>query len=624
MVDIRDKQFNKLRTQAEVLLQQKSGKQPDAVLTDGASTEIKQVLHELSVHQIELELQNEDLQATRRELEAARDSYVRLYHQSPAGYLTLDQHGRIVQYNDTFASQLGETQSNLNGMFLTHWMDPAERDVFLGRYKAFFKEPHSKHIDIQLQNRHGKAFTARIAGRRASTALVPDKQDSLSDPLLLITVTDISDQRKAEEALLETNRQLEKTTALAQAKAAEAKEASKTKSEFLANMSHEIRTPLNGVIGTADLLLDTPLSGEQRHLIQVVRASGKILLVLINDILDLAKIEANKVVLDPHVFNPHALVQETASILNFQVQEKQIELTRTIAPDVPQNLWGDSYRLQQVLMNICGNAIKFTTAGQVRIILTCPSRSDTQTVLRFEVQDSGIGIPQDQIDALFLAFHQVDASVTRKYGGTGLGLSISKRLVEMMGGEVGVSSIEGQGSTFWFTVTFANQAQLPTASAHSDRPELTTSVSEPSDKPGPDSTAGSPASHKQTADLRILVAEDNAVNQLVLRRVLERLGVRPEIAENGQQAMQKLASNPYDLVLMDVQMPIMDGLEATRQIRAGDGGVLNPHIPIIALTAHAMPEHRQQCLQAGMNDYLTKPIQPGELADKIGRWGGKV
>ena len=552
--------------------------------------------------------------------------------------------------------------------------------------------------------------------------------------------TDLTERKRADEELRESHRRLEEAIARSTEMTMKAEAANMAKSDFLANMSHEIRTPLNGVIGMTGLLLDTELDEDQRRYAETVRTSGESLLALINDILDYSKIEAGKLELETLDFDLRALLDDFAASLALRAHVQGLEFICAAAPDVPAHLAGDPGRLRQVLLNLAGNALKFTHQGEVAVRVSLASETDTEVMLRISVKDTGIGIPADKQGLLFEKFTQVDSSTTRHYGGTGLGLAISKQLTELMGGQIGLLSEEGRGSEFWFTARLAKQADrerpvTPTAEVRGvhilvvddnatnrevlaaqlgawgvrseetpDGPSALLALARAKDAgdpfavaildmqmPGMDGTqlarsikadealaptrlvlmtslgergdarqmeemgfaaflvkparqsdlfdslaavlAGSAAARParpivtrhatrelRRGAVRILLAEDNITNQQVALGILKRLGLRADVVASGTEAIGALEALPYDLVLMDVQMPEMDGLEATRLIRDPRSAVQRHEVPIVAMTAHAMEGDRERCLEAGMNDYVAKPVSAQALADALERW----
>ena len=382
-------------------------------------------------------------------------------------------------------------------------------------------------------------------------------------------------------ALIDITRQRETLMRLERAREA-AESAVKAKSAFLANMSHEIRTPMNGIIGCVTLLLDGGVTNEQKEYIETIRSCGDSLLQLVNDILDLSKIEAGKLTLEQTPFHLKTLIKEALAVVAPAARERGLALWETVDKDLPEALVGDPQRLRQVLLNLLSNAVKFTESGHIEVSVVATSQSSDTVRLEFSVRDTGIGIPADIQESVLEPFTQGDSSTTRRFGGTGLGLAICRRLVELMDGRLELQSEPGRGSTFRFTADFAVAVAASVLPRSSDDPIRTS-----------------------THRLRILLAEDNAVNQLIASRLLERMGHDVDVVADGRHAVTAVERADYDLVLMDCQMPHMDGYAATRAIRSlGRGRAL----PIVAMTANAMGDERQRCLDAGMDDYLAKPF----------------
>jgi PAS domain S-box-containing protein len=540
----------------------------------------------------------EDLAARARELQASADQLRLLTDVAPIGIFQTDAQNRYVYTNPRWTEITGIPAEKAAGQkwgTVIEWQERADVDadsVGTGTDRAEFSHrfriqpPGSKPKIVIVTSRSIPAMDGGIAGWVGILA-------------------DVTSEAGAEVAMADAR---DKAT-----------EASRLKSDFLANMSHEIRTPMNGIIGMTELLLETDLDVRQRDYALIVRNSGGGLLTIINDILDFSKVEAGKLEVEEIDFDVRTIVDDVVDLLNEPALAKGLSLTPAIESSVPDLVRGDPGRVRQVLINLIGNAIKFTHTGEIGVRVSRDEAIQTDTFLRFQVSDTGDGIASDKLETVFQPFIQGDATTSRKYGGTGLGLSISSQLVTLMGGDCGVSSEPGVGSTFWFTISAGADGQHAGAGDDSSTAlEWSTSGITPTSHTRDDDSIANTRLARLGPPGHVLLAEDNVVNQQVAKAMLEHLGFEVDVVADGAAAVKSATEASYDAVLMDCQMPILDGYQATREIRRVQG--VAAHVPIIAVTASAMSSDQQRCLAAGMDDYLSKPLSLTALGAVLERW----
>jgi len=518
-----------------------------------------------------------------------------------------DRAGAIVKVNAAFAALLDTDPIALEGTNLTGLFHPSEHEELLEYHHARYASDIKEHFfEREIHFAHGRSGIFENLVTRVDIPGQP--------PQMLGILRDVTEQRRnaaelarAKEAaeaanreLIAANRNLEETGRVAREMADRAEALSAAKSDFLANMTHEVRTPLNGILGMTGLALETQLQSDQREYLELVKSSAEALLSLVNDVLDFSKYEVGKLGLDCVEFSLRALVRDVLRPLALRASVSGLAFESVIEDQAPDRLIGDPLRISQVLRNLAGNAIKFTNAGQVSVNVRAESIEGSKVTLRLSVVDTGIGIPPEKHRMIFEPFTQADGSTTRKYGGTGLGLSISTGLVELMGGRIWVESEVGQGSAFHFTLPL----------------ELAPPAQSSEPGPSPSSTQERCKQDGAKRKLRILVAEDNSVNQRLAARLLEREGHSVTIAGSGQEALELSERERFDLILMDVQMPDLDGLQATARIRERERGS-GRRVPIVAMTAQAAESDRVRCLESGMDAYVTKPIRVPDLMRMI-------
>jgi len=535
----------------------------------------------------------------------AEPRFEALFRNSPALMAVTTHAGRrFIDVNPAFLTTLGYTREEVLGK------TAAELKLFL--------DPERHQALAKMLERGGVMSNVELAVRRKDGTILHglffgEMLRGQGEECWLTVMLDVTEQKQARLALEQSNRRLTEAIEQTQALAEQAQAASLIKSEFLANMSHEIRTPLNGVIGMTGLLLATSLSDQQLHYVRTILESSESLLTLINDILDFSKLEAHRVELEELEFDIAELVGNTLGTLALGAEHKGLALTAHFDPKLPSALVGDASRLRQILANLVHNAIKFTERGRITVRVEVLKDTPSDLGLRFSVEDTGIGIAPDRQLRLFEKFRQLDASTTRRFGGTGLGLAISKRLAELMGGTIGVVSQEGHGSTFWFSVSLRRVGP---------RPHLLDSLRATPPVAHNAALAAPRPLFAEALRPRVLVAEDNAINREIVATLLSHFGAEVQLAEDGRVAVERSSQESFDLILMDVQMPELDGFEATRMIRHSESDQGRARTPILAMTAHARREDRERCLAEGMDDHLPKPITTDAFRSALTRWLG--
>ena len=517
-------------------------------------------------------------------LQRSESEFRTLFDNVSDAVFIIDAECRFREVNRVACERLGYSRDELVGMSIAD-IDGSEFATFTSEKLATLLEPGKALLETIHKRRDGSLFPVEINARRF---------EYRGAPMVLSVARDISERKLAEAEAAKHTAELERART-------EAENASRAKSEFLAHMSHEIRTPLNGVIGMIGLLLDTEQTAEQREFAETVHNSAQALLALVNDLLDVSRIEAGRMEMEPARFDLVDCLREISELMCPQAHGKGLEYT-VDSEMACRAVLGDAGRLRQIVLNLLSNAIKFTERGYVKLVVRGDEPVNGRAEFRIAVEDSGPGIPAGKLPMLFRSFAQVDSSLARRHEGAGLGLAISRRLAELMGGTLTVRTEEGRGSTFLLRVPFttAGEEAIPAGLQHARFG--------PRALPAP--------------GLRILLAEDNPVNQRLSVRLLEKLGCRADVAANGREAVEMTRRGEYDLILMDCRMPEMDGYTATREIRNREGG--GSHVPIVAMTAHAVVGAREECLGAGMDDYITKPVSPQELERVLERWGNRA
>ncbi len=535
-------------------------------------------LHELRVHQIELEMQAEELVRSQEALRSSRELYLNLYELAPVGYCTLGETGIIEEANLTTADLMKTDKSALIGKAFTDFILSEDQDIYYLYNKKIVKTQKVESCELRMIKQDGTLFWGRLEAIMLN--------DVEGKPVIRIVISDVSSR---EQHLLLLNAELKIARDQAQ-------KSNLAKSAFLANMSHELRTPLNGVIGFSSLLEMEELSPKHKEYLQYISQSGKNLLALINDILDLSKAEAEKIELHNTVLNLKILIDEVVSSQNLMLVAKNIYLKKNISDEIQEIYIGDALRLKQIINNLVSNAIKFTQSGGILISVNLISSSINSDLVRIKITDTGIGMDGETLKIIFLPFSQADGSISRVYGGTGLGLAICKKLVELMGGEIGVVSSLGVGSVFSFDLSLLKSAE----------------AIKPVEK------IKKPIGVHQFNNLKILLIEDNPINLQLILEILKILGCQTTTAKKANEGLVLLESQQFDMIFLDIQMPEMSGMEMLEIFRQRHSKN-SPYQKIIALTAFALDGDKEIFLNAGFDGYVSKPIEMNDLIKEMER-----
>ena len=543
----------------------------------------QRLIYELRVHQVELEMQNEELKTREAELSESRRRYENLFEHAPVGYFVLDQNAVILDANRSAATLLAADEQSLEQKPFIVFVSEESHEQFYSHIRRVFAGGGVQSVEICLTPRSGTARWVRMESRLQNA-------DGGEQRRCFSALVDVTDRKRVEDDLLLAKE--------------EAEGANKAKDVFLANMSHEIRTPMNGILSLAELAQTTEDADQLALYLGGISSSAKALLAIVNDILDFSKIESGHVTVERAPFSIRGLVADVDALFRPMATEKGLSF-ETAVDVATEHYQGDAARIRQVLVNLVGNALKFTPEGSVTLKAIVTPLNKHMDELRFVVEDTGIGISEAEQREIFGSFTQADSSYSKRFQGTGLGLTISRRIAKLMGGQVFVESTVGRGSTFYFTLPLHKDSN----GDQTDQTDQTKRID-----------GESATTEEKNKTMRILVAEDNPINLLFLSTVLEGEGHTIDQVGNGQDVVNAAQENDYDLIMMDISMPVLNGIDAAKAIRAGKAGKTD--VPIIAVSAHAMKGDREAFLQAGMDGYLSKPFTKPAVLAAVAKFAG--